>query len=234
LMTGSWNMYSYGLNNPLLYIDPSGRCSVKPGESVSTNDVGAPCELGPGQANMTVTEKAPKVRDVAAEVHAEMARMQYDSMRRTESRNRTKEEVALSPNAQAGAQAIHNSLAYTPTLCGFGANVSLGFGGRVAVRGDLKIADGNNDSLSYGGQVALLNVKGGGAAGGRVGVTFMTGGSGAPATRENIRIGGVLGGTVGLHGSEVTSVGANVRLGSFFAVGVYVDPRLRRAYGCGN
>jgi RHS repeat-associated protein len=59
LVTGSWNMYSYGLNNPLLYIDPSGRCSVKKGESVSTDDEGAPCELGPGQANMTVTDYEP-------------------------------------------------------------------------------------------------------------------------------------------------------------------------------
>jgi RHS repeat-associated protein len=31
LVTGSWNMYSYWLNNPLLYVDPSGRCSVKKG-----------------------------------------------------------------------------------------------------------------------------------------------------------------------------------------------------------
>jgi RHS repeat-associated protein len=50
----SWNLYTYGRNNPLSYIDPSGNCSVKAGASAATDDPGEPC-VAPGGTSVTVT-----------------------------------------------------------------------------------------------------------------------------------------------------------------------------------
>jgi len=61
----SWNMYSYGLNNPAAYVDPSGLCSVKATNSdgldntsgVATDDPGSPC-VDPGQTSISVNDTA--------------------------------------------------------------------------------------------------------------------------------------------------------------------------------
>jgi RHS repeat-associated protein len=49
----SWNMYSYAWNNPLVYFDPSGLCSIKPGSTAATDDPGEPC-VAPGNTSVTV------------------------------------------------------------------------------------------------------------------------------------------------------------------------------------
>ena len=50
----SWNLYMYGRNNPLSYVDPTGNCSVKAGDSAATDDPGPPC-VAPGGTSVTVT-----------------------------------------------------------------------------------------------------------------------------------------------------------------------------------
>ena len=52
----SWNLYSYGRNNPLSFFDPSGRCSVKAGDSAATDDPGEPC-VKQGDTSVTVSAK---------------------------------------------------------------------------------------------------------------------------------------------------------------------------------
>ena len=50
----SWNLYSYGRNNPLGYIDPSGNCSIKAGASAATDDPNEAC-IAQGGTSVTVT-----------------------------------------------------------------------------------------------------------------------------------------------------------------------------------
>ena len=49
-------MYTYVMNNPLAYVDPSGTCTVVDGQNVE--DGGDPCPPPPN-TTITVTEPAP-------------------------------------------------------------------------------------------------------------------------------------------------------------------------------
>lgn len=52
----SWNLYSYVMNNPLAFVDPSGTCTVVDGQY--QEDGGDPCPPPPN-TTITVTEEAP-------------------------------------------------------------------------------------------------------------------------------------------------------------------------------
>jgi hypothetical protein len=52
----TWNLYTYVMNNPLAYVDPSGACTVVDGQYVE--DGGDPCPPPPN-TTITVTEPAP-------------------------------------------------------------------------------------------------------------------------------------------------------------------------------
>jgi RHS repeat-associated protein len=53
----SWNLYSYTRNNPLRYVDPSGRCSVRTEGGAATDDPGEPC-VSKGDSSITVSGKS--------------------------------------------------------------------------------------------------------------------------------------------------------------------------------
>jgi RHS repeat-associated protein len=49
----SWNQYGYVRGSPLRFVDPTGRCSVKEGDTSATDDPGEPC-VGEGGTSITV------------------------------------------------------------------------------------------------------------------------------------------------------------------------------------
>ncbi|OHE79781.1 MAG: hypothetical protein A2107_00020 [Verrucomicrobia bacterium GWF2_62_7] len=116
----SWNLYSYVRNNPLIFTDPTGRCKQGADGKYHDSDEG-PC-VAPGGTSVTVTEKAPKERDHAAEVQAEMTRMQYEAWKRNQERNKPKEDQPLTENAQKTL-----TVAYERTIHDLGC-VALGYG----------------------------------------------------------------------------------------------------------
>jgi RHS repeat-associated protein len=54
----SWNLSGYVRNSPLVYVDPTGNCSIKEGENYASDDPGSPC-VEPGHTRVTVRDFAP-------------------------------------------------------------------------------------------------------------------------------------------------------------------------------
>jgi hypothetical protein len=113
----SWNLYGYGRNNPLVNTDPSGRCS-QGDDGKYHDDAGEPCVDARSIKSVTVTEKAPKVRDLEAEARAELVSTKPFGVIRT----RTETSQCL-PSAQQTITAIANA---APTVCGGGGFVFAG------------------------------------------------------------------------------------------------------------
>jgi RHS repeat-associated protein len=118
----SWNLFSYGFNNPLRFADPTGRCS-KDGNGGYTDD-GKGEFPGPCVQGNTATATAPKVRDLQAEGQARAAEAQaaidsliYGHWRSAQAANQPMPDASLSPSAQQTMTAIANA---APTTCGGG------------------------------------------------------------------------------------------------------------------
>jgi RHS repeat-associated protein len=98
----SWNLFGYGRNNPLINSDPTGRCS-QGADGKMHDDADGKCA---DVTSVTVTDKASKVRDLAAEAQAEMARLQYESWRRMQEENKPKQDPPLTEIARQVAHDV--------------------------------------------------------------------------------------------------------------------------------
>ena len=127
----SWNLFSYGRNNPLSFVDPTGRCSAAPGGNYTDDGAGLFPGACSGQtiggsgagSSGTISDKMPAVRNLQAEGQARAAEAQaqidlliYGHWRSAQAANQPLPDV-LSPSAQQTMTAIANA---APTTCGGG------------------------------------------------------------------------------------------------------------------
>lgn len=126
----SWNLYSYVRSSPLIYKDPTGRCRKGDVGKYHDSDEG-PC-VEPSGTTITVTEEAPKQRDPAAEVQAEMTRMQYEAWKRNQERNKPKEDQPLREAARQSLELAYQRTAHDLGCVGLGALITGGAGAASA------------------------------------------------------------------------------------------------------
>ena len=107
----SWNMYAYVRNNPLRWVDLTGRTCQRRDDGSLYDDLdeegcaAVDAENRSLRFSASAVENRPEVRELSAEVSAEHIRMQDEARRRAQ-REAEKREQQLSHEARAVAEGI--------------------------------------------------------------------------------------------------------------------------------
>ena len=164
-----WNLYGYVRNNPLRFIDPTGRDCVTLDNGTKGDDgQGTPCpaaQLGTSD-QVGVSAKMPKVRDLQAEAanaeaeaQAEIDRLLYGAWQQGHPQQQARPDVPLSQTARAVLS--HPAIQNLPVDCGGGAFV---FAGREVDLGPVTTFHGGiveYDSVSGVSKGGLVEAGGG-------------------------------------------------------------------------
>jgi RHS repeat-associated protein len=203
----SWNLYSYVRNSPLIFTDPTGRCKQGADGKYRDSDEG-PC-VAPGGTSVTVTEKAPKERDHAAEMQAEMARMQYEAWKRNQERNQPKEDQLLSEEARQTLALAYGRTAHDLGCVGLGALITGGGGAASAPIIPKPFSAGGTSNTSL-----VSTVLGGGNIGARIKTPLGMPGTSSFAWRYSPNLGRIVGRYLPYIGAAVGAASTYACLGS--------------------
>jgi len=171
----SLNLYSYVLNNPLKFTDPSGMACVWDDGSFDSEDdkqtgssgqcgaaggtwldKGATASLSGGQdwSNKADSYIADAANFMSATVNppAQGTNLLYDQQVATDQRYLAQRQAPSAPTSAQYIQAIQKAIAPIPNVCAFGAAAYLGVGGR----GGLGLSADTRNGVQLAGSTSLV------------------------------------------------------------------------------